>query len=349
MEINILNKFFYNRCHPNEVDEVFSWIHQTDEPTCKLVFKEYWNKINADIKLDDPLTQKRLDQIHHRINIQQSKNRYSGKIRSFPSKKAYTIRLISRVAVTLLIPVITLFLYTHFFQSDFIANNEVISPPGARTSLMLPDGTKVWLNHGSKMIYPQQFVGKIRKVSLTGEGYFEVTHNPAKPFIVEAEGMQVEAVGTRFNVRAYDDGSDFEATLEKGKIVVQRKACRNKSALLSMKPGQHLALNLADGKYLLKFENPEKYVAWKEGKLIFDNDHLDKVAEQLSQWYNVEIELKDAGLRQLTYKATFVNESLAQILDMMQVVMPIVCVNVQREKASDGTFRKKKIFIYLKK
>lgn len=348
MDFRLLNRFANNKCCPDEVDEVFSWVQQSDKQSGELVFKQYWDKIKPDQKSDINLVQQRLDRIHHKININQSEKPVLGKIQPFPEKRIYFLQLLSKIAVVLLIPVITLLIYTHFSQSSFVVNNEIISPPGSRTFLELSDGTKVWLNHGSKLIYPQKFTGKTRTVLLTGEGYFDVAHNTSKPFVVESEGIQVKAVGTTFNVRAYSDGSDFETTLESGKVLVQKKLRGNESTVCAMTPGQHFALELNTNKYTLKSEEPFKYVAWKDGKLVFDEDRLDVVAKQLSQWYNVEIILKNPKLNDLTYNATFVDESLSQILEMMQIVMPITCVEVKRAKTNDGAYMKKEILIYLK-
>lgn len=348
MDFRLLNKFANNKCYPNEVDEVFSWIQQSDVRSGELLFKQYWDKIKSDQSFDSNLAQQRLDRIHHRININQSEKPVLGKIRTSPRGKTYLLALLSKVAVILLIPVVTLLIYTHFAQSSFVASNEIISPPGSRTFLELSDGTKVWLNHGSKMIYPQKFTGKTRTVLLIGEGYFDVAHDTSNPFVVESEGMLVKAVGTTFNVKAYSDGSYFETTLESGKVLVQKKSSGKESIVCAMTPGQHFALDLNTNKYSLKSENLFKYVAWKDGKLVFDGDRLEKVAERLSQWYNVEIILKDPQLNDLTYNATFIDESLSQIIDMMQIVMPITCVEVKRGKTNDGAYMKKEILIYLK-
>ena len=348
MNLKLLNKFANNKCNPQEVDEVLSWMQQADQQSVQDVLRQYWGKIGRDKSFGDTLVQQRLDRIHHRINIIQSEKIEAEKIRLLPSKKMHVLQMLSRVAAVLLIPFLSIFIYTQVFQPSFIANNEIISPPSARTFLELSDGTKVWLNHGSKMVYPQTFTGKTRHVTLIGEGYFEVAHNPSKPFIVESEGMLVKAVGTVFNVKAYSDGSDFETILRNGKVLVQKKLDGKVSTVCKMDPGQHFSLDLSTSRYTLKTENSYKYVAWKDGKLVFDNDHLDKVAERLSQWYNVDVILKDPGLKELTYNATFIDENLSQVLEMMKVVLPITYVEVKREKNKDGSYKKEKILIYPK-
>jgi Fe2+-dicitrate sensor, membrane component len=348
MNFKLLNKFANNKCSPDEVDKMLYWVQETADESVEDVFRQYWDDMKTGEATGTEWAQQRLDKIHHRINVSQSAKFNSWEIGASPTPQKRWLHLFSRVAAVLLLPVITLLVYTRFFQPNFVADIEVVSPAASRTFFQLSDGTKVWLNHDSKLTYPHEFSGDFRKIELTGEGYFEVAHNPQKPFIVEANGMIVKAVGTSFNVKAYPDGSDFETTLETGKVLVQKKEDSSESKVCSMVPGQHLSVNLESSQYTLKSETSFKYVAWKEGKMVFDNDRLDVVAEQLSRWYNVKIILKDTKISSLTYKATFVDESLSQILEMMEVVMPISCVEVKREKTTDGVFAKKEILIYSK-
>lgn len=355
MDIKLLNKFIANKCTPSEVDSIFSWVQkQSDESTEDSSFRNYWDKIELSEITDVDYARQRLNRIHHTINLNQSDRFSTNNVRFLKISRLSLTQWISRVAVVLLIPVITLLIYTKFFQSGQFAAQEtdqkieVISPQGSRTFLELSDGTKVWLNHDSKMIYPQKFTGNVRTVKLLGEGYFEVAPNKAKPFIVESNGMMVKAVGTSFNVRAYNDGTDFETTLESGKVFIEENVDNRKTAVIKMEPGQHFVLDAATNQYSLKTEELTKYVSWKEGKLIFKDDHLDKVAEQLSRWFDVKIVLSDIKLKDLTCTGTFVNETLPQVLEMMEFVTPISCAVTEREKMSDGTYSKKEIIIYKK-
>ena len=355
MDIKLLNKFIANKCTSSEVDSVFSWVQkQSDKFTEDNLFRNYWDEIELSEITDVDHTHHRLDRIHHKINLNQSDRVTTNNIRFLNFSKLSLTQWFSRVAVILLIPVITLLIYTQLFQfGQFTAEDidqkvEVISPQGSRTFLELSDGTKVWLNHDSKMIYPQKFTGNVRKVKLLGEGYFEVAPNKAKPFIVESNGMMVKAVGTAFNVRAYNDGTDFETTLESGKVIIQENMASKKTTAVKMEPGQHFVFNATTNQYSLKTEELTKYVSWKVGKLIFKDDHLDKVAEQLSRWFDVKIVLSDIKLKDLTCTGTFVNETLPQVLEMMEIVTPISCTVSEREKMPDGTYSKKEIIIYKK-
>jgi ferric-dicitrate binding protein FerR (iron transport regulator) len=211
----------------------------------------------------------------------------------------------------------------------------------------LPDGTAVWLNHGSKLIYPNRFAGKFRTVKLVGEGYFDVSHNKQMPFIVEAKGMEIKALGTSFNIKAFD-GSDFETTLESGKVVVSKEDTGNGDKICEMVPGEHFTFNTSTNKFILRKENLLKYVSWKDGKLVFIDDPIDRVIDRLGHWYNVKITLKDQDLKPLTYTATFVDETLDQVLEMMADISPISYTVINRSKLKDGTFSEKEILIFKK-
>lgn len=355
MDIKLLNKFIANKCTSGEVDSIFCWVEkQSGESPDDSLFRKYWDKIELSEITDADQANQRLDRIHHTINLNQSDRLSSNNIRSLNFSKLSLTQWISRAAVVLLIPAITLLIYTQFFQTGQYAAQEidqkieVISPQGSRTFLELSDGTKVWLNHNSRLTYPQKFTGNLRTVKLLGEGYFEVSPNKAKPFIVESDGLIVKAVGTAFNVRAYKDGSDFETTLESGKVIIQGNVGSKKTKAIKMEPGQHFVFDAATNHYSLNTEELTKYVSWKDGKLIFKDDHLDKVAEQLSRWFDVKIVLSDIKLKDLTCTGTFVNETLPQVLEMMEFVTPITCTISEREKMPDGTYSKKEIIIYKK-
>ncbi len=351
MDKKLLNKFIANQCTSNEIDTVFSWVQKFQD---KFLFKSYWDDIKITDISDDELVQRRLDRIHHTINLNQSERLGRGKVRFLSKRKSSFVQFISRAAAILLFPLLTLFVYIRFFQPELYSmltvsqEYEIVSPPGSRTQLKLSDGTKVWLNHGSRMIYPQKFTEDTRTVELTGEAYFEVAPDKTKPFVVEASGMAVKAVGTAFNVKAYPDDPNIETTLESGKVIILRNASGMKTEVCNMTPGQHFIFNTISSKYSLKTEDPSKYVSWREGKLIFQDDHLDQVANRLSRWYNVKVILKDSGLSSLTYTATFVDETLDQILEMLEIVTPISYTISDRQKLPDGTFSEKEILIYKK-
>ena len=235
------------------------------------------------------------------------------------------------------------------YASQVVDSLEIVAPVGSRTVVHLSDGSEIHLNFGSKLKYPQKFVGDTREVILSGEGYFNVAHNPEKPFIVKTANLNIKALGTKFNVFAYPGDEVIATTLVEGKVVIEKATSDGKEKLIgAMVPGQHVSYNINSGKIHSENGKVEKYIAWKDGMLVFDNEPIDQVAQRLSRMFNVEIQVDDK-LDKYKYTVTFVDEPLFQILDLLTVATPINYRALPRKKNPDGTFSKQKIIIERKK
>lgn len=346
MNQNLFDKYISNSCSQSNVDSFFKGIlNYKKSDNSIFLFQKHWNTCK-NISDDSTLLQKecqQLDVIHHQINLR-------NKNIPFRSGRSIWVSILTKAAILIFIPILTLFIYTRYFQPADISGepqeivmNEVISPIGSRINLELSDGTKVWLNHGSKLIYPQHFKGDSRKVKLQGEGYFKVAHNTEKPFIVERGELDVVVTGTEFNMKSYKNDNVFEVTLESGKIFL-----KHNSDSYEMNPGQHLSYNRENKGVKIQYVNTEKYLSWKDGKLIFEDDSFETIANRLSRWYNVDFEITDSKINEYTYTATFIDEPLYQILEMLEIVTPIECKILDRNKLPDGTYSKRKISVSLK-
>lgn len=161
--------------------------------------------------------------------------------------------------------------------------NTLSNPRGSQVvNMVLTDGTKVWLNAGSSMVYPVAFTSNERKVAVTGEAYFEVAHNAAKPFIVGKDAMEVRVLGTHFNINAYDDEDDIKVTLLEGSVKIKNGVT---TALLH--PGQQA--RVTNDIKLVSNVDMDGVMAWKNGFFQFDNASLQEVLKQLARWYDVEV------------------------------------------------------------
>ncbi|MBN2482484.1 MAG: FecR domain-containing protein [Bacteroidales bacterium] len=230
-----------------------------------------------------------------------------------------------------------------------VTYHEVFVPFGTRSNLVLSDGSIVWLNSGSKLKYPGQFEN-VRKVFLEGEGYFEVESDTKHPFIVETRTLNIEATGTKFNVSAGENDSRIEITLLEGKIEVNKNDEAKATAFISdLQPNQHMTYDMLTGDFHLLNQNTDKYIAWKDGKLIFRNDQMIDVVKKIGQYYNVEIELRDNELMSYRYRATFENESFDEVMKLLKLSSPIDYVELERDTLPDGTFTKRKVIIFKKK
>lgn len=355
MNKELLKKYIENKCSSEEIDEVFRWISKDSYSTSSNdIVKKIWDYLKDETDIEsENLRQQRLDKIHHQLNLNyfsKTNNRHINRV----SRRNKITNIVFYAASLLIIPVLTILIYKQVQITDNIQTritedkpvmNEIISPVGSRINIELADGTKVWLNHGSSMTYPQRFWGNNRTVILKGEAFFEVAHNPNQPFIVETNDFKVVATGTSFNVKSYENANvAFEAALESGEIGIKY----HDQALETLKPNQLFSYNGVSNKAEIKNTDLEKYISWKDGRLVFIDDSFENIAERLSRWYNVEIELMNPKIKELTYTATFVDESLYQILEMLEIVTPIRYKISERHKLEDGTFSKRKISVYLK-
>ncbi|MDR2139338.1 MAG: DUF4974 domain-containing protein [Tannerella sp.] len=192
---------------------------------------------------------------------------------------------------------------------------------GMRTSLRLPDGTAVHLNSSGTLTYPASFGSKERRVRLDGEGYFQVARDLKRPFIVYAESkrVEVEALGTAFNMQAYASDSLLKTTLVEGSVRfgVQSESGMWKHAVL--KPSEKVVYDLTKKKLHISPTHPAHDTAWIQGRLIFRNTPVPEVLMRLSHFYNVTFDVKDMVINNYSFTGTFDNRQLSQVLDYLSI------------------------------
>lgn len=172
--------------------------------------------------------------------------------------------------------------------------NKIIVPRKGEYQLILADGSKVYLNSESELRFPTAFPGKERRVYLKGEGYFEVAANAEKPFIVTVGETDVRVLGTKFNIKNYQDEQSIVATLVEGTI------CLSISSL-PMRPGQQSIFNKSTHENIIREVDTKLYTAWKDGRFIFKSAPLESILKQLSRWYDIYFEYEDENLKNLPF------------------------------------------------
>ena len=268
----------------------------------------------------------------------------------FRSKKLNFLGLIQRVAAILLLPVIVasaVYFYSEKKDRTQFSSvyNTVETPLGMRSSLTLPDGTKVWLNAGSSISYPVLFANNSREVRLQGEAYFEVKKDKSWPFVVNTKNLDVVVTGTTFNCNAYPENDQVQTVLVEGEVTLVNQSA---TELATLNPGELAIFNNSDQRISTTKTDLQKYIAWKSGKLMFRDDKMNKVVEKLERWYNVEFEIEDPEIADYVYTATFIDESLDQVLKMLTLSAPIRYTISERNKQEDQTFAKAKVKLYKK-
>jgi ferric-dicitrate binding protein FerR (iron transport regulator) len=228
--------------------------------------------------------------------------------------------------------------------SRSVSNEEVLARAGARTSLLLPDGTRVWLNSNSKLRYDKEFNGGNREVVLEGEAFFEVTKNVQLPFIVHAATLDIQVLGTSFTVKSYPQDATVEATLLKGAIEVRRKGSLS-AAQVILKPNEklvfdkfpgmdsadhhsdaaheahHPAINgMAVDHIRTDLPDSEKVeTAWMYNRLVFDGENFQELASELERWYDVKLYVRDEQLNHYHFSGAFTTETIEEALKDLQL------------------------------
>jgi transmembrane sensor len=196
--------------------------------------------------------------------------------------------------------------------------NQLIIPYGKNSSIRLPDGTCVFLNAGSILIYPTQFSKKSREVFLTGEGYFEIEHNPKIPFVVKTNDISVIAMGTSFNISTYPTDKSVETVLVEGSVIVKENNTNIFRKDVEMKPGELAGYDRETLETSLHVVDVNSIVAWHKGYLQFESTELSRIVLKLERYYNIKIYLDNPtfGIRRITGKL-MLREEKERVLEVL--------------------------------
>lgn len=202
--------------------------------------------------------------------------------------------------------------YANQGSSSEVFYNTMTTPKGRQYSLVLADGSKVWLNAASSITFPTAFEGNERRVSITGEAYFEIAHNAKMPFIVQKGEMSIQVLGTHFNVNSYDDENSINVTLLEGLVKMTKG---NVNSLI--KPGQQARLQ-NEGIKLINNADINAIMAWKNGLFVFDGTDIGALMRQLSRWYDVDV-VYDKKINDLFYAEIPRNTKLSDVLKALEL------------------------------
>lgn len=234
------------------------------------------------------------------------------------SYKWYRTWSVAAVAIVLL-GLITVTAYwqgSRQIQSNF-SDIVVEAPLGSKTKLTLPDGSTVWLNAGSKMIYSQGFGVSDRRLAFQGEGYFEVEKNDEMPFLVQTHDVNVTVVGTKFNFRNYPEDEEAVVELLEGKVALENQL--KEEAVRYLSPNEKMVLHKATGEMDITSAKVKEATLWTENILLFDEDLLPDIVRELERSYHVQIEIENEDLKQTRFYGQFnqLEQNIYDVLDML--------------------------------
>jgi ferric-dicitrate binding protein FerR (iron transport regulator) len=332
-----------------QLSEAEATVLEEWKSACKENLREYndfislWAK-SGELKMSEP------------IDFAQAQNSIRIKTGLFSSRKRW-IGWVIQAAAVLVLSLIFSGVYSYWNSNDSdrnLANNlsapvfqEIKAAFGTQTKIELADGTKVFLNSGSKLLFPQTFINqKQRVVSLEGEGYFEVAKNKEQPFIVKANQLNIKVQGTKFNVDAYDDNLSVSVALVEGSVMLQDNSGKENKDLMQLSPNQVATLDAAS-QTLTKTDVTDlnKYTAWINGRIVFFGDPIQTVVKKLSKWYNVDIVISDKKLEGYKFTGTFINEPVEQVLNVLSMTSQMAYIVEPVVKQSDNIISKRKIIL----
>lgn len=314
----ILDKLNSRELTLQEKEDLRAYIHSTynDKDLDELMTK-HWGQQNGVVEENDLYFNLLRDKIWKNI-----KKTQETQLEPDFRKNSWLSYLV-RIAAILFIPLLigSAFLYYRLQQANQpgqLVMQEVFATPGSRVSFTLPDQTKVWLNSGSTIKYPVNFSNQnSRQVILSGQGYFEVAHDVDHPFVVKTSELNIQVLGTSFDVSSYADDQMMSSTLEEGSIALLNDEGKE---IAKLKPGQKMILNKHSRKMFIEEVDTYLTTSWKDGKLIFKKTPLEDVAIRLERWFNCSIHVSPDLLNSnILYTATIQNETVEEVLKMIEI------------------------------
>lgn len=302
---NILFRYFRGQLVDKEYDDLLEYLN---DPNNRGIFekaKTEWEN-NPDM---EELTRKNLLRLKYKINqLHNSKDQQ-------PISRRLWLQ-VAAVAAILTIGLIVGGLVTRLILQAPTEKFVFETPRGEKSMVKLPDGSEVWLNANSKLVYNSSS-SRRREVELTGEAFFKVVHNERAPFYVKTNQCVIEDLGTEFNVMAYDDFGRKEVTLLNGKVNIQMEEGQKE-----LKPGQTLILK--NHQFVVEEVDASQSSLWIENKFSFRNIPFTELMKRLENWYDVDIKLENKTGREVNFTGTFKNEeTIWQVLDAIKVYTPI--------------------------
>jgi len=300
--------------------------------------EEHWNELELE-QPEEFESSKALNKLHQRIILTGAK----------PNKTKYLDKL-QKIAAVLFIPLIlsfatVLYLFVENSSTQSSSNSsfaQIQCPEGVRTKFQLPDGSEGYINGGSTLTYPVDFKNG-RSVKLVGEACFDVKHIDGEPFVVETQNIDVKVLGTRFNVISYNGDKSEEVILNSGKVEVYDKENRMLDVL---EPNTKIVIDKTGGSFSKSKVDANQYISWTSGKLIFRNESFSDVVKRLERWYNVTIEIRDDELSVYSFRGTFKDEPIEEVLKMLALTAPFRFKEEPRIK-KDNTYEKRKFIVWL--
>ncbi len=307
MNKDLLYKYFRGQASSSDIDKIVEWVQKS--PANNDYFAE----------------QKALWEISECNSLKYHKIK--------PNNQSYIKVLIGCAAVIILLLTVNIFIDNGIggvdnqhltAQSVDIHQRISYTDKGVKAKIILPDGSAVWLNSDTKIVYPEIFTGDARNVSISGEAYFEVVKSDIPMIVKTNKDLSVEVLGTSFSIKCYDNDNIATTTLYNGLVKMHYKDFKdNLNKIVELKPAE--SFTYYDKGYIepRSISNDKIDIAWKEGKLIFDNTPFDEVFKMLERWHGTKFVINSKNIHTNKLTASFEKESIIQIMEMIKYCVSI--------------------------
>lgn len=310
MKDELLLRYISKRCSAEEENRVEEWLKEKDNRERLFELEQVWG-IKEEIRFsDNTRMDKAYQQLASRLNLK------GNPIRTEQRKwRIILTKVWFKYAAVLIIGCLLAVNIFYVTKEDPVAYNTVVVPKAQRVSLILSDGTTVWLNAESRFSYPTKFSESNRTVELEGEGYFEVAHNPKSPFTVALQNLNIRVLGTKFNAKAYPNEPNL-ITLKEGSIEVSTLDYKYHEM---MSPNDQVYYTLSDGLVLIKQTEASNVDTWTTGDLWFDNQTIAEMAKEIERRYDVKIKIMDSSLINEYFTCHFRKDlTIEQAMDLLK-------------------------------
>lgn len=315
--IELLEKYMQGLTSREEEKSLFHWM-QYDDTARQTIYTYYDKRWNDTPNSDIPA------ELQHKMLMRIKKNIYDDKKENkgnkYIGKKIVWTNMMRYAAAVLITLTVSVFLVYYY---SFINEEErlfvVYAEKGQRSNLVLPDGTKVWLNSDSRLEYNTSYGKKERIVKLVGEAFFEVSKDKEHRFLVKTQKMDVEALGTAFNVQAYPEENEVSTSLINGKVRVSTPC---KEVILS--PNQQVSyVKSTNSLSVSGITTSEHANGWINGAFSFNNTSLEDIAKELNRMYNMELKFNSDEIKELRFTGIIKNNSLTNVLEIISLTAPV--------------------------
>jgi len=311
--VNLLIDFLAGKITAEEQTLLFEWVNKSEEnKRCYTQLSEIWVSSGMGIS-NLPF--------HKERAFAMFKERVDAVMLNKQLKKKKIARRIAGIAAVLIPFVILSYIgYQYVELKSSLANQQslftsIVAPKGAQSQVELPDGTQVWLNAGSSLQYANTFGQDDRNLTLTGEAYFDVATNKILPFIVRSEAIKIQVLGTRFNVKAYEQLDDIKVTLIEGSVSLHHIMEKQTYKLMPMEVARY---SKREHKMEIVKDTYSQATGWTNGAIVFNGESFEEIVFMLEQRFNVTIHIEKESLKKRQFKGDFKkNETIERIFNVM--------------------------------